>query len=162
MTLNVGDKAPDFSLPDDTGATVSLSDFRRKTVVLYFYPKADTPGCTTESCEFRDAFPRFGGADAVVLGASPDTVRAQAKFKEKFDLPFTLLADANHALAEAYGVWKEKSMYGRTYMGVERTTFVIDGAGRIAHVFRKVKPAGHAAEVLAVLSGQETESREPG
>jgi peroxiredoxin Q/BCP len=153
VNLSVGDQAPAFSLADDTGATVALSDFREQTVVLYFYPKADTPGCTTESCEFRDAFPRFGGVDAVILGASPDTVRAQAKFRQKFSLPFALLADADHALAEAYGVWKEKSMYGRTYMGVERTTFVIDGSGTITHVFSKVKPAGHAEEVLAALSG---------
>ncbi|MCC6319615.1 MAG: thioredoxin-dependent thiol peroxidase [Gemmatimonadaceae bacterium] len=144
--------APGFSLPDDTGATVSLEDFKGKRVVLYFYPRADTPGCTTESCEFRDAFPRFDGVDAVVLGASPDTVVAQAKFRKKYDFPFRLLADADHALAEQYGVWKEKSMYGRRYMGVERTTFVIGPDGRVTHVFAKVKPAGHAEQVLSALA----------
>lgn len=152
MTLTVGDAAPDFTLPNDDGDTTSLNALRGKTIVLYFYPKADTPGCTTESCEFRDAFPRFSKAKAVILGASPDTVPAQAKFKKKFSLPFTLLADADHALAELYDVWKEKSMYGRKYMGVERTTYIIDPKGRISHVFAKVKPAGHAAEVEAALA----------
>jgi peroxiredoxin Q/BCP len=121
-------------------------------VVLFFYPKADTPGCTTEACEFRDALPRFGQLDAVILGASPDSVDKQAKFKRKFGFPYALLADHDHSLAEAFGVWKEKSMYGRTYMGVERTTFLIDEKGTISHVFEKVKPAGHADEVAAVLS----------
>jgi peroxiredoxin Q/BCP len=152
VTLAVGDKAPDFELPDDRGVRQSLVALRGRTVVLYFYPKADTPGCTVESCELRDAFPKFEDVEAVILGASPDTVSAQAKFKQKFSLPFTLLADADHALAERYGVWREKSMYGKTYMGVARTTFVIDPAGKIAHIFEKVKPAGHAAEVLEVLS----------
>lgn len=152
MSVEVGKPAPDFSLPDDAGNTVSLKDLRGKTVVLYFYPKADTPGCTTESCEFRDTFPRFGGIDAVVLGASPDTVKAQAKFKEKFSLPFQLLADKDHTLAESYGVWKEKSMYGKKYMGVERTTFIIDAKGKVSHVFEKVKPAGHAEQVLSALT----------
>ena len=151
MSVQVGDKAPDFSLPDDSGTTVSLKDFEGKRVVLYFYPKADTPGCTTESCEFRDEFPRFEGVDAVILGASPDSVAAQAKFRKKFSFPFALLADKDHALAESYGVWKEKSMYGRKYMGVERTTFVIDAEGRVSHVFEKVKPAGHAQQVLTAL-----------
>jgi peroxiredoxin Q/BCP len=150
--LQAGDTAPDFSLLDDEGKTRTLREFRGKRVVLFFYPKADTPGCTTEACEFRDALPRFGKLDAVILGASPDTVKAQAKFKEKFGFPYSLLADADHTLAEAFGVWKEKSMYGRTYMGVERTTFLIDETGTISHVFEKVKPAGHAAEVAAVLS----------
>jgi peroxiredoxin Q/BCP len=150
--LQAGDTAPDFSLLDDEGKTRTLREFRGKHVVLFFYPKADTPGCTTEACEFRDALPRFGRLDAVILGASPDSVKAQAKFKEKFGFPYSLLADADHTLAEAFGVWKEKSMYGRTYMGVERTTFLIDEAGTISHVFEKVKPAGHAAEVAAVLS----------
>lgn len=150
--LQAGDTAPDFSLLDDEGTTRTLREFRGKRVVLFFYPKADTPGCTTEACEFRDALPRFGKLDAVILGASPDTVKAQAKFKEKFGFPYSLLADADHTLAEAFGVWKEKSMYGRTYMGVVRTTFLIDEKGMISHVFEKVKPAGHAAEVAAVLS----------
>lgn len=143
--------APDFTLSDDAGNSVSLQSLRGRRVVLYFYPKADTPGCTTESCEFRDAFPRFEGVDAVILGASPDTVAAQAKFRKKFSFPFALLADKDHTLAESYGVWKEKSMYGRKYMGVERTTFVIDREGRVSHVFEKVKPAGHAQQVLAAL-----------
>jgi len=150
--LKAGDKAPDFSLLDDEGKTRTLREFRGKRVILFFYPKADTPGCTTEACEFRDAVPRFGKLDAVILGASPDSVDKQARFKKKFGFPYALLADSDHALAEAFGVWKEKSMYGRTYMGVERTTFLIDGEGTIRHVFEKVKPAGHADEVAAVLS----------
>ena len=154
MSVNVGDKAPEFSLADDSGEVVTLKQFRGKTVVLYFYPKADTSGCTTESCEFRDAFPRFTGREAVILGASPDSVDEQAKFKKKYAFPFALLADVGHGLAELYGVWKEKSMYGRKYMGVERTTFVIDPQGRVSHVFAKVKPAGHAAEVVVALGGQ--------
>lgn len=150
--LKAGDAAPDFSLLDDEGKMRTLREFRGKRVVLFFYPKADTPGCTTEACEFRDALPRFGKLDAVIIGASPDSVEKQAKFKEKFGFPYSLLADSDHSLAEAFGVWKEKSMYGRTYMGVERTTFLIDEKGKISHVFQKVKPAGHAAEVAAVLS----------
>ena len=150
--LKAGDAAPDFSLLDDEGKTRTLREFRGKRVVLFFYPKADTPGCTTEACEFRDALPRFGKLDAVIIGASPDSVEKQAKFKEKFGFPYSLLADSDHSLAEAFGVWKEKSMYGRTYMGVERTTFLIDEKGKISHVFEKVKPAGHAGEVAAVLS----------
>ena len=150
--LEAGAKAPDFTLATDDGSQLSLSSLAGRNVVLYFYPKADTPGCTTESCEFRDAFPRFADGGAVILGASPDTVKAQAKFKEKFQLPFTLLADEDHVLAEAYGVWKEKSMYGKKYMGVDRTTFVIGKDGNIAKVFNKVKPAGHAAEVEEALA----------
>ncbi len=150
--LKEGAKAPAIELPADDGSTFKLSSVKGKTVILYFYPKADTPGCTTESCEFRDSFPRFSGSDAVVLGISPDTPAAQTKFKKKFSLPFTLLCDTEHAVAEAYGVWKEKSMYGRKYMGIERTTFVIGGAGKIRKIFAKVKPAGHAAEVLAALA----------
>ena len=152
MSIQVGDNAPDFSLPDDAGNTVSLQSLRGKRVVLYFYPKADTPGCTTESCEFRDEFPRFEGVDAVILGASPDTVKAQAKFKEKFSFPFALLADKDHALAESYGVWKEKSMYGRKYMGVARATFIIDPKGKIAKVFPKVQPKKHDDLVLKALA----------
>ena len=130
MSIQVGDKAPDFSLPDDAGNTVSLQSLRGKRVVLYFYPKADTPGCTTESCEFRDEFPRFEGVDAVILGASPDTVKAQAKFKEKFSFPFALLADKDHSLAESYGVWKEKSMPRRNAF----VFFWVSPEGAVDHV----------------------------
>lgn len=147
-----GDQAPDFSLPADDGSTVRLADLRGRKVVLYFYPKDDTPGCTTEACEFRDALPRIDADGAVVLGVSPDSVDSHRKFRNKYDLNFRLLADTDHAVAEAYGVWKEKTMYGRTFWGVERTTFIIDENGRIAKVFGKVKPAGHAEEVLAALS----------
>lgn len=151
MALKVGSKAPELKLTDEAGAEFRLSKLKGKTVVLYFYPKADTPGCTTESCEFRDNVAAFAAKDAVVVGISPDTDKAQLKFKNKYTLPFSLLADAEHSGAEAYGVWKEKSMYGKKYMGVERTTFVIGPDGKITHIFEKVKPAGHAAEVLAVL-----------
>lgn len=149
--IKLGQKAPELKLTDSTGASFKLSSLKGKTVVLYFYPKADTPGCTTESCEFRDHSKAFAAKDAVIIGISPDTEKAQTKFQKKYDLPFTLLADADHAGAEAYGVWKEKSMYGRTYMGVARTTFVIGPDGKIAHIFEQVKPAGHAEQVLAVL-----------
>ena len=151
--IEAGTPAPDFSLQTDEGAPLKLSDLRGKHVVLYFYPRADTPGCTIESCEFRDAFPRFEGQSAVILGISPDTVNDQAKFKKKFDLPFTLLADADHAVAELYGVWKERKNYGKTYMGVERTTFLIGPDGTVGRVFEKVKPQGHAAEVEAAIAG---------
>jgi peroxiredoxin Q/BCP len=147
----VGDPAPAFTLPADDGSTVSLTDLTGRTVVLYWYPKDDTSGCTIEACEFRDLFPRFAGGDAVILGASPDSVESHVKFKKKYNLPFTLLADEDHAVAERYGVWVEKSMYGRKYWGVERTTFIIGPDGRVAHVFEKVKAAGHAAEVEAAL-----------
>ncbi|MES3036116.1 MAG: thioredoxin-dependent thiol peroxidase [Gemmatimonadota bacterium] len=148
----IGKPAPAFMLATDTGETVSLENFKGQTVVLYFYPKDDTSGCTTEACEFRDSMPRFSKDNAVILGISPDDVKSHAKFKAKYDLPFTLLADTDHAVAEAYGVWKEKSMYGRTYMGVERTTFLIDGTGTLRQVFEKVKPAGHADEVATAIS----------
>jgi peroxiredoxin Q/BCP len=149
--LQVGDTAPDFTLQDHKGETVALSALRGKTAVLFFYPKADTPGCTIEACSFRDAKAGFDEADVVVLGISPDTVKAQDNFVEKFSLPYRLLADAGHAAAESYGVWGEKSMYGKTYMGVSRETFVIGPDGKIRHIFRKVKPEGHAAEVLAAV-----------
>jgi len=149
--IKIGQKAPELKLTDSTGASFQLSSFKGKAVVLYFYPKADTPGCTTESCEFRDHSEAFAAKGAVIIGISPDTEKAQTKFRKKFDLPFTLLADADHTGAEAYGVWREKSMYGRTYMGVARTTFVIGPDGKIAHIFDNVKPASHAEEVLAVL-----------
>jgi thioredoxin-dependent peroxiredoxin len=150
--LQEGAAAPAIETKTDTGENFRLSDLRGKTVVLYFYPKADTPGCTTESCEFRDAMEDFREVDAIIVGSSPDTPAAQAKFKQKFNLPFTLLADEDHSVAESYGVWGEKSMYGKKYMGVERTTFLIDGDGTIRKIFRKVKPAGHAEEVKAALT----------
>lgn len=145
--VSVGKSAPAFSLDTDTGDKLSLKDLKGRPVVLYFYPKDDTPGCTVEACEFRDAFPRFKGTKAVILGISPDSVKSHQKFKEKFDLPFTLLADEGHGIAEKYGVWQKKSMYGRTYMGIARTTFVIDKNGKVAKVFERVKPKGHAEEV---------------
>jgi len=151
MPLTVGSRAPEFSLLTDDGTTLALHELRGRAVVLYFYPKDDTSGCTTQACEFRDVFPRFDGTKAVILGVSPDSVKSHVKFKTKYELPFTLLADTEKVVATAYDVWKEKSMYGKKYMGVERTTFVIDADGNIAHIFAKVKPAGHAAEVLAVL-----------
>jgi peroxiredoxin Q/BCP len=150
--LKEGAAAPRFSLLADDGSTVSLASLAGKNVVLYFYPKDDTSGCTTEACEFRDLFPRFKASNAIVLGVSPDDVASHVKFKKKYELPFTLLADTEHAVAEKYGVWKEKSMYGRTYMGIERTTFIIDEQGKLAKIFPKVKAAGHAAEVEAALA----------
>lgn len=148
-----GDRAPDFTLPSDDGEPRSLEAFRGRRVVLYFYPKDDTSGCTAEACEFRDALPRFKSGDAVVLGVSPDPIASHRKFKEKYDLNFPLLADEEHEVAEAYGVWKEKSMYGRKYWGVERSTFLIDGEGMIMHALRKVKPKGHAEVVAELLEG---------
>ncbi len=148
-----GEMAPDFTLPTHEGSDLTLSSLRGRPVVLYFYPKDDTSGCTTQACGLRDAFPRFEAADAVILGVSPDSVKSHVKFRDKYDLPFTLLADTEHQVAELYGVWKEKSMYGRKYWGNERTTFVIDAEGRIAHVFEKVKPASHADEVHGALEG---------
>lgn len=149
--LGTGVKAPDFSLPADDGSTVTLAGLKGRKVVLYFYPKDDTSGCTKEACGFRDSWKDVQRTGAVVLGVSPDGVVSHQKFKHKYDLPFPLLADTDHRVAEAYGAWGEKSMYGRRYQGILRTTFVIDGEGRIAHVFEKVKPDGHAAEVLATL-----------
>jgi peroxiredoxin Q/BCP len=150
--IDTGTMAPDFAVAADDGSTVSLAGLRGRPVVLYFYPKDDTSGCTTEACELRDAFPRFTSANAVILGVSPDSVASHVKFKKKYALPFTLLADTDHAIADAYGVWKQKSMYGRKYMGVERTTFVIGADGRVARVFEKVKPAGHAADVAEAIA----------
>jgi peroxiredoxin Q/BCP len=147
-----GDTAPDISVLTDSGEPFELSSVRGKNVILYFYPKADTPGCTKEACSFRDESPRIAAANTVVIGVSPDTAKSQAKFKEKFGLPFTLLADADHKVAEDYGVWKEKSMYGKKYMGVDRTTFVIDTEGKIKKIFPKVKVEGHTEEVLAALA----------
>jgi peroxiredoxin Q/BCP len=148
--LQPGSPAPPIRLQTDTGETFDLESARGKNVVLFFYPKADTPGCTTEACEFRDAYPRFG-PDTIVLGISADTPSKQAKFKSKFNFPYPLLADVDHTVSEAYGVWKEKSMYGKKYFGIERTTFLIDKQGKIAKIFNKVKPAGHAEEVLQAL-----------
>ena len=151
-TLNEGDPAPEISLDTDSGEHFTLTALKGKNVILYFYPKADTPGCTREACAFRDDSPKFTKANTVIIGVSPDTSKAQARFKEKFGLPFTLLADPEHRAAEAYGVWKEKSMYGKKYMGVERTTFVIGPDGKIRKIFPKVKVEGHAEEVLAALA----------
>jgi thioredoxin-dependent peroxiredoxin len=146
-----GDKAPDFSLEADDGSTVTRDSLAGKNVVMYFYPKDDTPGCTQEACDFRDAFPRFGKVNAVVIGVSPDGPDSHRKFKKKFSLPFPLLSDEDHKLAESFGVWKEKSMYGRNYMGIERTTVIIDRNGRVARIFPKVKVPGHALEVESVV-----------
>ncbi|MBI4902553.1 MAG: thioredoxin-dependent thiol peroxidase [Acidobacteria bacterium] len=147
-----GSQAPEIRLLTDEGTEFSLSSLNGQSVVLYFYPKANTPGCTKESCSFRDVFPNLRKVNAVVLGISPDGPAAQVKFRKKYGLPFTLLCDTEHAVAEAYGVWVEKSMYGKKYMGIERTTFVIGEDGKIAKVFPKVKVDGHAEEVLAALS----------
>ena len=152
MAPEPGDKAPDFTLPDQAGNPVSLSGLRGKTVVLYFYPKADTPGCTTQACGVRDHRSDYERAGAVVLGVSPDPVKRTAAFDKKYGLGFPLLADEDHSVAEAYGVWVEKSMYGRTYMGMERSTFVIDPDGVVQEVFRKVKPAQHDDLVLGELA----------
>ncbi|HWD11315.1 MAG TPA: thioredoxin-dependent thiol peroxidase [Solirubrobacteraceae bacterium] len=149
--IEVGEKAPDFELPDQDGRQVKLSNFRGTPVALYFYPKADTPGCTTQACGVRDRQADYAAFGATVLGISPDPVAKVKKFHDKYDLNFPLLADSDHAVAEAYGVWVEKSMYGRTYMGNERTTFTIDPDGRVAKVLRKVKPAEHDEQVLTAL-----------
>jgi thioredoxin-dependent peroxiredoxin len=146
-----GKPAPDFELQTDSGETVRLSDQRGKQVVLYFYPKDDTPGCTTQACGIRDAYGEFERAGAVVYGISPDDVQSHEKFKSKYTLPFTLLADDDHKVAEEYGVWGEKSYAGRTYMGVDRSTFVIGEDGTVKAVMHKVKPDTHADDVLAVL-----------
>lgn len=153
MAIQEGALAPKIELLTDEGEALSLADLTNagKKVVVYFYPKSDTPGCTTEACEFRDQHSQFSLADTVVLGISPDPVKAQAKFQVKFQLPFILLADLDHAAAEAYGVWVEKSMYGKKYMGIERTTFLVGIDGKVKKIWPKVKPAGHAAEVLAAL-----------
>ncbi len=149
--LRTGDKAPDFTATTDGGETVKLKDLRGKKVVLYFYPKDNTPGCTQEACDFRDSIARFRRKGVVVLGVSPDSVGSHEKFKAKFDLPFALLADEDREIAEAYGVWREKSMYGRKYMGIVRSTFVIDEKGKIAEVHEKVKVKGHVDQLLGTL-----------
>jgi peroxiredoxin Q/BCP len=150
--IEQGQMAPDFELPDQDGRTVKLSDFRGQPVVVYFYPKADTPGCTTQACGVRDHRADYAKLGSVVLGISPDPVAKVKKFHEKYDLDFALLADEGHAVADAYGVWAEKSMYGRTYFGNERTTFIVDAEGKIAEVLRKVKPAEHDELVLKALA----------
>jgi peroxiredoxin Q/BCP len=147
----VGDPAPELDLESDTGETVRLSDFRGKRIVLYFYPRADTPGCTKEACGFRDDFRSYAEKDVVILGVSPDKVRGQARFKEKYSLPFPLLADPERRAAVAYGVWGRKKVMGREVMGIRRTTFLIDERGRIARIFEGVRPEGHSGEVLAAL-----------
>jgi len=159
VALARNDKAPEFTLPDQDGNEVSLSALRGKTVVLYFYPKADTPGCTTQACGVRDHRADYERAGAVVLGVSPDSVKAVKKFDEKYGLRFPLLADERHEVAEAYGVWVEKSMYGRKYMGNERTTFVIGPDGTIREVLRAVKPAEHDELVLRALGDADPEER---
>jgi thioredoxin-dependent peroxiredoxin len=152
--------APDFTLPADDGSPVRLSDYRGQRVILYFYPKADTPGCTTQACDFRDLQPQLRERGAVVLGVSPDSVEDVRAFREKFSLPFSLLADADHQVSEAYGVWKLKSLYGKNYWGVERSTFLIDEEGRIEQVYRKVDPEGHASQLLEALATKGTEEGE--
>ncbi|MCS6776421.1 MAG: thioredoxin-dependent thiol peroxidase [Chloroherpetonaceae bacterium] len=149
--LQAGDPAPDFTVPDQNGNRVTLSELRGRKVVLFFYPKADTPGCTREACGFRDRYAEFEATGAVLLGISPDTSADQQAFATKYGLPMRLLADTDHAVAEQYGAWGEKNNYGRKYMGILRSTFIIDEEGKIAHVFPKVKPDGHAEEVLALL-----------
>ncbi len=152
--LAEGDEAPDFELTSDAGETVRLSDLRGKPVVLYFYPKDDTPGCTTQACGIRDSWAEFERAGAVVLGVSPDSPASHVRFREKYELPFTLLADPDHEVAERYGVWGEKRYMGRTYMGVGRSTFVIGPDGTLERVLHDVKPATHADDVLATLGAQ--------
>lgn len=149
--VEVGKKAPDFSLYDQNGNKIKLSDFKGKHVVLYFYPKDDTPGCTKEACNFRDSLPKFKNINAIILGVSTDSVASHKKFAEKFNLPFSLLADEDKQVVEKYGVWKEKNMYGKKYMGIERTTFVIDPEGKIKKIFPKVKVDNHHKEVLEAL-----------
>ncbi len=151
MSVSEGAAAPNFTLESSAGKKISLKDLKGKKVVLYFYPKDDTPGCTKEACGFRDGIGELKKLGAVVLGVSPDDVESHEKFIKKYSLPFDLLADTDHAVAEKYGVWKEKSMYGRKYMGIERTTFIIDTDGKIAKIFPKVKVDAHSEEVAAAL-----------
>ena len=152
MPVEVGAPAPDFTLESDTGEAVTLSSFRGRPIVLYFYPKDDTPGCTLQACEIRDNWRDFESRDAVVLGVSPDSVSSHEEFREKYDLPFTLLADPDHEVADLYGVWVEQKHDGKTWTGIQRSTFVIDADGNVANVMRQVKPAEHAGDVLGVLA----------
>jgi len=154
VPIRAGSMAPDFELLDDTGVRRRLSAFRGKPVVLYFYPADDTPGCTKEACNFRDDYSQYLKRDLAILGVSPDTADSHAKFKKKYDLPFPLLADTAHKICSTYGVWGKKQFMGRTYDGVLRTTFLIDGAGRIARVFEHVRPAEHSEEILGALSAR--------
>jgi peroxiredoxin Q/BCP len=149
--IEEGDALPQFSLPADDGGVVSNESLRGRNTVLYFYPKDDTSGCTKEACDFRDALPRFGKIDAEVIGVSPDDIESHRKFKKKYQLPFRLLADEGHKLADAFGAWKEKSMYGRKYMGIERTTVIVDRNGRVARIFPKVRVPGHVQAVESAL-----------
>jgi peroxiredoxin Q/BCP len=151
MTLDIGDPAPDFTLPTDGGGSVTLSALRGRPVILYFYPKDDTPGCTTEACGFRDALPDFSATGAAVIGISKDSVAAHDKFKAKYQLPFTLAADLEGKIVERYDAWVEKTLYGRKYMGIDRCTFLIDGAGTIRGIWHKVKVKGHVEVVLAAV-----------
>jgi thioredoxin-dependent peroxiredoxin len=152
MTVEIGMEAPEFSLGASNGEVVKLSDFKGTNVVLYFYPKDMTPGCTTEACDFRDQIERFNEVDAVILGVSPDPIDRHQKFVEKYGLPFLLLADTDHEAAEAYGVWKLKKNFGKEYMGIERSTFIIDKEGKIAKEYRKVQVKGHVEEALIYIS----------
>jgi len=147
----MGEKAPDFKAPNQEGKTIALKDFKGKSVVIYFYPKDDTPGCTIEACEFRDGMKQIKKAGAVVLGVSPDSVKSHTKFNDKFKLAFDLISDEDKVICKAYGVWAKKKLYGREYMGVLRSTFVINSQGKIARIFENVKPKGHVAEVLEAL-----------
>ena len=151
MALKIGDKAPDFNLKNTIGEEVSLAGLKGKRVILYFYPKDDTPGCTVEACNFRDDYDLYQEKDAVILGVSRDGEESHKKFTEKFDLPFTLLSDEDHSVAEKYGAWGEKSMYGRKYMGIIRNTYVIDVEGKIEMIYEKVKPKDHSREILELL-----------
>jgi thioredoxin-dependent peroxiredoxin len=151
MSLTIGDKAPDFTMPTDGGGRLTLSQLKGRPVILYFYPKDDTSGCTAEACGFRDSFPDFGRTGATVIGVSRDSVASHDKFKKKHGLPFILASDADGAVTERYGVWVEKSMYGRKYMGIDRSTFLIDKDGVVRGLWRKVKVGGHVAEVLKAV-----------
>lgn len=151
MNLKVGDSAPNFELPDQDGKIRKLTEFKNKKVLIYFYPRDFTPGCTTEACSLRDSFPNFRSLKAVILGISKDSVESHKKFVEKFNLPFTLLADVDHKVQEKYGVWQEKKFLGKTYMGTVRTSYLIDEKSKIAKIYEKVKPPIHAAEVLEDL-----------
>jgi thioredoxin-dependent peroxiredoxin len=151
MSVDVGDPAPNFTAPTDGGGKIALSKLKGQNVILYFYPKDDTSGCTAQACGFRDSLPRFGKVDGIVVGVSRDSVASHDKFKAKYDLPFTLVSDEDGEICKAYGTWVQKSMYGRKYMGIERSTFLIDKAGKIRGAWRKVKVPGHVEEVLKAV-----------